>query len=122
MVLAVRHPRSAFWYGGPGTGVDDETRKDIRVAAIGLREESQTIFETLVAAYESGKIRPVPGAWYKKQPADLTLLVFRQDDILDVISELGADGEAIRLLMAKRKRRTNRQMDAARNEAEPLNR
>jgi hypothetical protein len=102
MVLAERHPRSAFWYAGPGTGVDDETRKDIRIKAIGLWEQSQAIFEAIVAAHESGKIKPVPVAWYKKQPTDLTLLSFRRDDVLKVISELGADGVVISMLMAQR--------------------
>jgi hypothetical protein len=96
MALADRHPYGPAWC----PGVEDEARQDIRVDVLRLREESSAVFDAIFAAYKAGEIKPCPVAWYKKQPGDPTLLRFRRGDILTAMGDLGADGEAIRLLMA----------------------
>jgi hypothetical protein len=109
MVLGDKHPCTGLWY----PGVEDPVRKDIRIAAIGLWPQTNKIAQALMAAYKAGKIKHVPENWDDEEPTDPTHLRFRRDDALEVISELGAEGEAIRMLMAEREQHASHQTEDA---------
>lgn len=104
MVLGDLHPSRPL--GAVGTA--QEGREDLRKEAIKLFSRPQAIFNAIVAAYKSGKIKPVL-AWDEKPPDDLTLLRFRREDILGVMSDLGADGIIIGMLAAECEKQIDRQ-------------
>jgi hypothetical protein len=112
VVLVDHHPHHPLWYAKGGVGVDDKRRRDLRMAAIEFLGGSEMIFEALVAAYECGRIKHVLAVWHEKPPTDTTLLRFRRDDVLKVISELGAAGVVIGMLMAEWERRDADQKSA----------
>jgi hypothetical protein len=112
MALADRHPyhpsllterRVTSRVGVDDEGLDKELR-DRRMQAIESSPKSKAIFKALEAAYKGGKIKPVPAAWDEELPDDLLHLHFRRDDIPRVVSDLGADGEVIAMLLAERKK------------------
>jgi hypothetical protein len=106
MALGDRNPYHPLWYAKGGVGVDDERRADLRVEAIKFTPKTKAIFKAIITAYKNGTIKAVLD-WYEEPSDDLTRLRFRQDDILKVISELGADGAVIRMLLAEREQRTD---------------
>jgi hypothetical protein len=98
MVLGDLHPSRPL--GAVGTA--EEGWEDLRKETITLFSRPHAIFNAIVAAYKSGRIKHVKSDWWEEDPADLTLLRFRRDDILKVIAALGADGAVICMLMAGR--------------------
>jgi len=101
MVLGDLHPVSPL--GAVGTA--EEGFGNLRMRTIELFNRPRVIFKALVAAYKSGKHKPVL-AWYEEEADDKTLLRFRRQDVLKVISELGADGVVIRMLLGEREQQT----------------
>jgi hypothetical protein len=108
MVLGDLHPSRPL--GAVGTA--QEGREDLRKEAIELFSRPQAIFNAIVATYKSGKIKPFL-AWDEKPPDDLTLLRFRREDILGVMSDLGADGIIIGMLAAEREKQIDSQTAGA---------
>jgi hypothetical protein len=96
MVLGDLHPSRPLG----AVSAAQEGREDLRKETIKLFSRPHAIFNAIVAASKSGKIKPVR-AWDEKPQDDLTLLRFRRDDILGVMSELGADGIVIGMLAAE---------------------
>ena len=102
MVLGDLHPVRTL--GAVGSA--EEGFGDLRRNTIEIFSRSRAIFKALLAARKRGDIKPVL-AWDEEEPDDKTLLRFRREDVLKVISELGADGIVIRMLMAVREQQTD---------------
>jgi hypothetical protein len=94
MLLGDLHPGRPL--GRVGTA--EEGWGDLRRNTIGFFNKPRAIFTALMAAYKSGKIKPIL-AWHEEEPPDKTLLRFRREDVLNVISALGADGVIINMLL-----------------------
>jgi hypothetical protein len=108
MVLGDLHPCRPLG----AVGAAEEGFGGLRRNTIELFARPRAIFKALLATYKSGKIKPVL-AWDEEEPDDKTLLRFRREGVLTVISELGADGEVIRMLLAERERAAHLQYAAA---------
>jgi hypothetical protein len=89
MTLDDRHPYSALFSCGAGTGVEDDRREDLRRNAIALSDKSQKIYDTIITAHGDNRIKHAPTSWGK--PADDTLLVFNVADTIEVILDELAD-------------------------------
>lgn len=87
-------------------GAAEEGFGDLRRNTVDLFDRPRAIFGTIMAAHETGRLKPVL-AWHEEPPADTTLLRFRRDDILNVMRELGADGQVIGMMMAGRERQAD---------------
>jgi len=108
VLLDDRHPYHPWWYTKGGVGVADKRCEGLRTAAIEFTERAEAIFEALVAAHESGRIEHVRAVWYERPPTQMTLCRFRRDDVLKVLSDLGAeDGIVLQMLLAERERQAS---------------
>lgn len=88
-------------------GTAEEGFGGLRRNTVDLFDRPRAIFGAIMAAHETGRLKPVL-AWHEEPPDDATLLRFHRDDILNVMRELGADGQVSgMMMMAERERQAD---------------